>query len=86
MKKFSPLGLLKDLEITDVACGDYHTICLTKDGELISWGGALNKKLFKRPSIRESSVESQVIRPLVGKQIMMISCGDFHTMALDSFG
>ena len=27
-------------KFTDVACGDYHTVCLSDDGLLWSWGGA----------------------------------------------
>ena len=86
VKKFQAVDTISDFRIQQVACGDYHTVCLSVEGELVSWGGAANSKMFKRPSIKDTSVENSILRPLTGRLITDISCGDFHTLALDQNG
>ena len=68
-----------------MACGDYHTTCLTDEGILYTWGGALNTKLFKRPSRVDSHIQ-EVVRPLYNRRIQQVSCGNFHTIALETNG
>jgi alpha-tubulin suppressor-like RCC1 family protein len=43
--KFQPLTAFGSQKVKQVACGDYHTLCLTEEGEVYSWGGSLYKKL-----------------------------------------
>jgi alpha-tubulin suppressor-like RCC1 family protein len=43
MSKFTKLTTLKAI-IRQVACGDYHTLALTKEGAVYTWGGSLHKK------------------------------------------
>lgn len=41
-KTFKPVTLLANIKIRQVACGDYHTMCLTSDGIVYVWGGSLH--------------------------------------------
>ena len=52
---------------------------------MYAWGGSLNQKLHKRVSIRDELVQS-VVRPLKDRIVKMVSCGDFHTLALEANG
>jgi len=38
-------GELNDKNIVDVACGHYHTACITSDGEVYTWGNGKNGAL-----------------------------------------
>ena len=42
LSKFTPIPL--NATIKQIACGDYHTLALSKDGLVFSWGGSLYKK------------------------------------------
>ena len=46
--KFQQLISLQTHSIKQVACGDYHTLCLTDSGQVYAWGGTLYKKLAER--------------------------------------
>ncbi len=37
-------GLKVPKKVKQVACGDYHTLCLVDDGTVFAWGGTLHKK------------------------------------------
>ena len=50
-KGFKHIDSLKSTKFTHVACGDYHTVCITQDGLMCTWGGANNSNLQARPSI-----------------------------------
>ena len=41
--------------VTQVECGDYHTICLLEDGKVCSWGGTLHKvaSFYSRKQVTE---------------------------------
>ena len=84
-RKFCPISGLQDKALKEVQCGDYHTTCLTEEGMLYTWGGALNTKMFRRPS-RVDRTTQEVVRPLQNRQIKQVSCGDFHTVALEANG
>lgn len=43
--RFTPASITKDFRITKAVCGDYHTMALTSEGALLTWGGTLHKKL-----------------------------------------
>nr|XP_022904627.1 regulator of chromosome condensation-like [Onthophagus taurus] len=74
-------GLVKiDDEIIDVYAGGMHTVCLTKDGKVITFGcndeGALGRPTDKADSEFEPGVVD-----LPGK-VKQITAGDSHTAAL----
>lgn len=66
--------------VQKVACGDYHTLALTDQGSLFSWGGSLWEKTGHKGSgiVR--------IERLTGQIVTDIACGDFHSIALNSEG
>lgn len=41
-KSFKPVELLNHEKVIQVACGDYHTMCLTDQGQVYVWGGSLH--------------------------------------------
>ena len=46
--KFTLCTNMVSYKVKQVACGDYHTLCLLDDGTVHSWGGTLHKKLGKK--------------------------------------
>lgn len=78
--KLQPINFLKGQKILDVACGDYHTLCLLDNGDVYAWGGSLHKKLGQR------SGRPAIIPSLSTKKIIALSCGDFHSAALSQNG
>ncbi|KAF7726903.1 hypothetical protein EC973_008198 [Apophysomyces ossiformis] len=81
-KKPMPLRALDDKEIVDVACGGLHSIAITKDGQLWSWGcndeGVLGRK--------GDEFEPAVVQDLEGVHIVKVACGDSISMALSDEG
>ena len=74
------LPLSEEIQFCQVACGDYHTLGLSSDGEVWSWGGTLHKKLGTRdPKPNKIRVFNQIT-------VIKIGCGDFHSVALTNYG
>lgn len=69
---------LNSQKIIKLACGDFHTLALSENGLIYSWGGTLWDKTGHK---NEGIVE---ITKLKGKRIVDIACGDFHSVALDN--
>jgi alpha-tubulin suppressor-like RCC1 family protein len=44
--------------VKSIACGDYHTLALTKEGVVYSWGGSLHKK-------SSGTLEPQLVQSLI---------------------
>ena len=65
--------------LSQIVCGDYHTLALTFEGEVFGWGGNLHKKLAG------NSVEPTKIEHLGKQKIVKIACGDFHSVALSGY-
>lgn len=47
LTSFSIFPLSRERKVKQVACGDYHTLCLFEDGEVMGWGGTLHKVMPK---------------------------------------
>ena len=69
-----------------MACGDYHTMCLTEEGKVFAWGGTLHKKTGETSGMPKN--EPRLVQTLAdkGAVIVEIDCGDFHSVALDQYG
>lgn len=88
--KFAQMGL----KVVDVALGDYHTLALTEDGNVWTWGYAGKKGMFNWMYSQEvgalghGDVEAQFTPKKVayfeenGIKIKKISCGLYHCNAL----
>jgi alpha-tubulin suppressor-like RCC1 family protein len=75
------------LTVAAVACGDFCTHSLLEDGTLYSWGGSLNSQLARRISRTERlPTETEIVSPLKGIKVQQVSCGAFHSLALDVHG
>ena len=85
---------LHGLVITQLACGDSHSMALTKEGWVYAWGEATLGQLGL-DDIRDlpKNTESKPYQPyptrvqsLNNKKIIAISCGETHTLALTDSG
>ena len=71
-------------KVKQVACGDYHTLCLLNDGLVFAWGGTLYKKVGEKSQTQNH--EPRIVNGLKDYKITYIDCGDFHSVALDDQG
>jgi alpha-tubulin suppressor-like RCC1 family protein len=75
---------LNDKQIIDICCGFNHSLVLTNSGELYAWGG----NWFGQ--IGNENYDNQSIPIKVNgfndEKIVMISCGEWHSMALTESG
>lgn len=46
--KWQKVEFKEETFVKKVACGEYHTLCLTKKGEVWQWGGSMNKKITQK--------------------------------------
>jgi alpha-tubulin suppressor-like RCC1 family protein len=75
---------LNDKQIIDICCGFNHSLVLTNSGELYAWGGN------RYGQIGNGNYYNQSIPIKVNgfndEKIVMISCGEWHSMALTESG
>ncbi|KAI8148982.1 regulator of chromosome condensation 1/beta-lactamase-inhibitor protein II [Fennellomyces sp. T-0311] len=81
-KRPMPLKALAGEEIVDVCCGGMHTIAVTQEGKLWSWGcndqGALGRG--------GEEYEPAPVQNLDGVHVVKVACGDSVSMALSDEG
>lgn len=77
-REFHLLTPMSQHTVKKIACGDYHTLALTEQGLLFSWGG----KLWDKTGHKSDGIHK--IEKLVGQQIIDIACGDFHSIAMNA--
>lgn len=77
------------ISVAQVACGQYHTACVTTSGDLYTWGlgkfGQLGNgsRLDSRyPSMVNVDALSQRLKAGTRPRFKMVSCGDRHTCAI----
>ncbi|XP_063166473.1 E3 ISG15--protein ligase HERC5-like [Candoia aspera] len=80
--------LLKELgnkQIVQIACGDHHSMALSKGGELFVWGQNEHGQLGVG---REMDLikEPQLVQVLEGIPLVKIAAGSAHSMAISVFG
>jgi alpha-tubulin suppressor-like RCC1 family protein len=89
-----PVRMISDIKVKDVACGDAHTLALTIDGKLFSWGGAGCGQLG-HPNINNMSRDAdncpyqpqpRFIDALRHQFMINIACGKAHSLAIDLEG
>ncbi|XP_047668106.1 probable E3 ubiquitin-protein ligase HERC3 isoform X2 [Tachysurus fulvidraco] len=79
------LGSLSSRHVVQVACGNYHSIALTEDGQLFTWGQNSRGQLGlgnKSPSFHPP----QLLESLCGIPLTQISAGGYHSFALSLSG
>lgn len=71
-------------DVWKVACGVTHTISLTSEGEVFSWGSGLGGKLGQG-HLRDRSSPLRVAA-LKDKKVTSIACHEFHSAAVCGLG
>ncbi|GAQ79376.1 E3 ubiquitin-protein ligase HERC2 [Klebsormidium nitens] len=69
--------------VVAAACGGFHTLCLTDDGRVWSFGANANGELGRESS---SKGGPQPIRALEGRRIRHVACGGYHSAAVTEDG
>lgn len=83
---FTLLKALQGKVVRQVACGDFHTLCLLEDGVVYTWGGNLYKKTGQSPKAARGVTKPGVVTGLQSVRVLYVDCGDFHSAALASDG
>ena len=76
---------LSDKFVAKVACGQAHSLALTKDGDVFAWGRGHEGQLGVNKLV-EVLPTPKYVPAFQGKQITRIACGQRHSLALDSLG
>uniref|UniRef100_A0A673UWZ9 HECT and RLD domain containing E3 ubiquitin protein ligase 5 n=2 Tax=Suricata suricatta TaxID=37032 RepID=A0A673UWZ9_SURSU len=77
--------ILQEKSIIQITCGDYHSLALSKGGELFAWGQNLHGQLGIG-SLSASVPTPQIVKNLSGIPLVQISAGKAHSMALSMSG
>lgn len=82
--KPQPIPSLQDVRIIQIASGGYHSLALTDDGKVLSWGYGQHGQLG------HSSIENQkiptVIEALADEHVIYIACGGSSSAAITDNG
>ena len=73
-----------DSKWTQIACGGVHTVALTKNGEVFTWGNNRFGQLG-HGDLNNRTITTKVAA-LAGLVIIKIACGRSHTTALTDKG
>ena len=76
------IGELSDKKVIKICCGAYHSMALTSDGEVFSWGHNTFAQLGDK-TYNSRKTPTQV---LFRDKIVSISCGTNHSIALTHNG
>jgi alpha-tubulin suppressor-like RCC1 family protein len=89
-----PVKLMAGVKIKEVACGDAHTLAMTTEGKVFSWGGAGCGQLG-HPNINEMPKDAdscpyqpypRIIETFKSSTMIHIACGKAHSLSIDSGG
>lgn len=76
---------LSDLNLVDIAAGGWHSTALTDDGEVYGWGRGEHGRLGFGDD-KSSKMVPQRVQLLVGEEVVQVSCGGTHSVALTRDG
>ncbi len=81
-----PVNQLFGKDICYVDCGDFHSVALTSNGDLYTWGGG--SQSYNKGQCGHGHTNAmdnpEVIKYFAKKRIIKVACGGFHTLALTS--
>ncbi|XP_032079799.1 E3 ISG15--protein ligase HERC5-like [Thamnophis elegans] len=86
--KTTQIRLLKELgnkQIVQIACGDRHSMALSKGGELFAWGENEHGQLGMG-KVMGHIKEPQLVQALEGIPLINIAAGSAHSMVVSLFG
>ncbi|XP_014307555.1 probable E3 ubiquitin-protein ligase HERC6 [Myotis lucifugus] len=86
-KIFTPkkIKALDGIKIIQVSCGDYHSLALSEDGQVFSWGKNSHGQLGLGKDI-PSQASPQRVRSLEGIPLAQVAAGGAHSFALSLSG
>lgn len=76
-----PVWGLSNLTLVDIAAGGWHSTALTDEGEVYAWGRGEHGRLGFGDD-KSSKMVPQKVQLLVGANIVQVSCGGTHSVAL----
>jgi alpha-tubulin suppressor-like RCC1 family protein len=79
-----PLEFTSRLDVQTVACGGRHAVLVTKQGEMYSWGEESGGRLGH--GVDADVAQPKLIDSLVGTNIELVACGEYHTCAVTLSG
>jgi len=74
-----------DIQVSRIACGQYHTACVTHKGDMYSWGSGKYGQLGHATRLDERYPRHIDVDSSFG-QFKNVSCGDRHTAAVTNDG
>ncbi|XP_026322032.1 probable E3 ubiquitin-protein ligase HERC4 isoform X2 [Hyposmocoma kahamanoa] len=77
--------LLATKNVIQIACGSYHSVALSNNGDLFAWG-ANNYGQCGLGTMTSKETTPQQITSLIGVPIALIACGSHHTFVLSKSG
>ncbi|KAL2531582.1 Regulator of chromosome condensation (RCC1) family protein [Abeliophyllum distichum] len=80
-----PVQGLSGLTLVDIAAGGWHSTALTDDGEVYGWGRGEHGRLGFGDD-KSSKMVPQRVQLLAGDDIVQVSCGGTHSVALTREG
>ncbi|XP_070804591.1 E3 ISG15--protein ligase HERC5-like [Pituophis catenifer annectens] len=86
--KTPQIRLLKELgnkQIVQIACGDHHSLALSKGGELFAWGENEHGQLGMG-KVMGRIKEPQLVQALEGIPMVNIAAGSAHSLVVSIFG
>ncbi|XP_010420281.1 PREDICTED: ultraviolet-B receptor UVR8-like [Camelina sativa] len=81
-----PVQGLDDLTLVDIAVGGWHSTALTNEGEVYGWGRGEHGRLGLGDNDKSSKMLPQKVNLLAGEDIIQVSCGGTHSVALTRDG
>ncbi|XP_043099178.1 probable E3 ubiquitin-protein ligase HERC4 isoform X2 [Puntigrus tetrazona] len=80
-----PLQGLNNRQVIQIACGDHHSLALTKEGQVFVWGKNSHGQLGLREDHPDSS-SAEHVQSLSGIPLAQISAGGDHSFVLSLSG
>ena len=74
------IDAIANIRIRNIACGSYHTACVSCDGRLFTFGGGMYSKLG-HPG-EDFSAVPRPVAGLANKIVTAVACGSRHTLAM----
>ena len=84
--KYSPILIedLLDVDPYDVQCGSNHSLLLSRQGNVFSWGSNKHGQCGVHPSTGQLALESPTA--LNCQNVLQIDCGSEHSAFIDNSG
>ncbi|KAF7480263.1 Hypothetical predicted protein [Marmota monax] len=79
------INALADIKIIQVSCGHYHSLALSKDGQVFSWGKNSHGQLGLGNEF-PSQASPQRVKSLEGIPLAQVAAGGAHSFALSLCG